>query len=155
MAIATATVEPIPDTDLVTGAFGYTGSRIAERLIARGRRVLTMSRRDAADHPLAGRVERIAYDFDEPALTSALAGVDTVYVTYWMRFPRGDTTWEQMVDNVARLARASVAAGVRRLVYVSVSNARHDSSTPYFRAKAAAEDGVRSSGISHAIVRPT
>jgi len=146
--------------DLVTGAFGYTGSRIAERLLAGGRQVATLTRRSVVEHPLAARVERLAYDFGEDALGRALDGVDTVYVTYWMRFPRGGATWEQIVENVARLARASAAAGVRRLVYISVSNAAHDSSTAYFRAKAAAEDAVRSAAspaatMTAAIVRPT
>jgi len=145
-------------TDLVTGAFGFTGSRISERLLDAGRRVVTLTRRSHSAHPLADRVEQLAYDFDEAALRRALTGVDTVYVTYWMRFPRGGATWDEMVDNVARLARSSAAAGVRRLVYVSVTNARHDSSTAYFRAKAAAEDAVRAAGgggMSSAIVRPT
>jgi nucleoside-diphosphate-sugar epimerase len=141
--------------DLVTGAFGYTGSRLAERLLGAGRDVVTLTRRATGSHPLEGRVTRLPYDFHEEALAQNLTGIDTVYVTYWMRFPRGDATWEQMVDNVARLARASAVAGVRRLVYVSVSNARHDSSTAYFRAKAAAEDAVRAANVSYAIVRPT
>jgi NADH dehydrogenase len=141
--------------DLVTGAFGYTGSRITARLLDAGREVATLTRRAPGGHPLEQRVTRIPYAFDEQTLAASLEGVDTVYVTYWMRFPRGNATWEQMVDNVARLARASAAAGVRRLIYVSVSNAAHHSSTPYFRAKAAADDAVRAAGISHAIVRPT
>jgi uncharacterized protein YbjT (DUF2867 family) len=141
--------------DLVTGAFGYTGSRIAERLLAADREVVTLTRRDPSGHPLAARVGRLPYDFSEEALAAPLAGVDTVYVTYWMRFPHGDETWDQIVDNVARLARASAKAGVRRLIYISVSNAAHDSSTAYFRAKAKAEDVVRASGVSYAIVRPT
>jgi NADH dehydrogenase len=151
----------MPGIDLVTGAFGFTGSRIAERLLADGRRVLTLTRRAAGSHPLEAKVERLSYDFGDAALREALAGVDTVYVTYWMRFPRGGETWAQVVDNVARLARSSAAAGVRRLVYISVSNAARDSSTAYFRAKAAAEDAVRaataeaSGSMSHAIIRPT
>jgi NADH dehydrogenase len=148
----------MPSTDLVTGAFGYTGSRIASRLIASGRAVRTMTRRTVIDHPLAGRVATVPYDFTAAALGDALAGVDTVYVTYWMRFPRGSSTWEQMVDNVAQLADAAADAGVRRLVYISVANARHDASTAYFRAKAAAEDAVRaaaSDSLSVAVVRPT
>lgn len=145
-------------TDLVTGAFGFTGARIAERLLRDGRRVLTLTRRSSAGHPLAARVERVAYDFDEAALGDTLAGVDTVYATYWMRFPRGGATWAQIGTNVARLAAAASRAGVRRFVFVGVTNARHDSSTPYFRAKAAAEDAVRAAGggsMSTAIVRPT
>ncbi|MEX2547922.1 MAG: NAD(P)H-binding protein [Chloroflexota bacterium] len=145
--------------DLVTGAFGYTGSRIAERLLDAGRDVVTLTRRAPGSHPLAERVAILPYEFDESAMARALAGIDTVYVTLWMRFPRGDATWEQMVSNVARLARSAAAAGVRRLVYISVSNAAHDSSTAYFRAKAAAEDAVREAALggamTYAIVRPT
>jgi NADH dehydrogenase len=145
-------------TDLVTGAFGYTGSRIAARLLADDRQVRTMTRRRAVAHPLAGRVEAFASDFGDANLERALGGVDTLYVTYWMRFPRGTATWDEMVGNVARLAGAARRQGVRRLVYISVSNARHDATTAYFRAKAAAEDHVRAAageGMSVAIVRPT
>src|SRR5688500_18278105 len=133
----------MPATDLVTGAFGYTGSRIASRSLADGRQVRTMTRRTTVDHPLGGRIESFAAAFDDATLEQALTGVDTVYVTYWMRFPRGGATWDEMVGNVARLASAARRHGVRRLVYISVSNARPDSSTAYFRAKAAAEEHVR------------
>jgi nucleoside-diphosphate-sugar epimerase len=145
-------------TDLVTGAFGYTGSRIAERLLAGGRAVRTMSRRAGGDQPLAARLAVFPATFDDANLDHALTDVDTVYVTYWMRFPRGRAIWDEMVGNVARLARAARDHGVRRLVYISVSNARHDSSTAYFRAKAAAEEHIRQAaggGLSIAIVRPT
>jgi nucleoside-diphosphate-sugar epimerase len=159
---------PMADTDLVTGAFGYTGSRIAARLIDQGHRVVTLTRRDQVSHPLAGRVARLPYDFSEDVLRRSLDGIDTAYVTYWMRFPRSGATWQGIVDNVGSLARAAASAGVRRLIYISVSNARHDSSTAYFRAKADAEDAVRAAGravgrdrpggdrsMSCAIVRPT
>ncbi len=145
-------------TDLVTGAFGYTGSRIAERLLAVGRQVATLTRRPPGGHPLDGRVQRRPYDFTAPTLEQSLRGVDTLYVTYWMRFPRGGATWDATVHNVARLGFAARKAGVRRLVFVSVTNARHDSSTAYFRAKAAAEEVVRLNArdqLSVAIVRPT
>jgi NADH dehydrogenase len=145
----------VSTTDLVTGAFGFTGSRVAERLLADGRSVRTLSRRIAPDHPLAGRVEQLPYDFAPTALKAALHDVDTLYVTYWMRFPRGGHTWPDIVGNVARLAQAAADGGVRRLVYISVANASLGASTAYFRAKARAEAEVRASGISHAIVRPT
>jgi NADH dehydrogenase len=44
---------------------------------------------------------------------------------------------------------------VRRVVYVSVINASHGAPTPYFRAKARAEEVVRSLAPGHALVRPT
>lgn len=159
MIIRAVAIATDRQTDLVTGAFGYTGSRIAERLLADGRQVATLTRRSLVEHPLAARIERLAYNFGADYLHRALEGVDTLYLTYWMRFPRGGATWQQIVDNVAGLARASAAARVRRLVYISVSNAAHDSSTAYFRAKAAAEDAVREAAeggeMTAAIVRPT
>jgi NADH dehydrogenase len=145
-------------TDLVTGAFGYTGSRIAELLLASDRMVRTITRRRVVEHPLADRVETFAADFGDAHLDRALGGVDTVYVTYWMRFPRGGATWDDMVANVARLTDAARRQGVRRFVYISVSNASPGASTAYFRAKAAAEEHVRvahGGATSTAIVRPT
>ena len=145
--------------DLVTGAFGYTGSRIAARLLDAGREVATLTRRGPGSHPLGGRVKPLPYDFRGESLVEALADVDTVYVTYWMRFPLGRSGWDEVVGNVDQLARSAAAGGVRRLIYVSVSNAHHSSPTAYFRAKARAEDAVRealaTSSTSYAIVRPT
>jgi NADH dehydrogenase len=145
----------VSSCDLVTGAFGFTGSWICERLLAQGRTLKTLTRRRASDHPLSDRVERLPYDFAPDALRAGLTGVDTVYVTYWMRFPRDGATWAGTIDNVARLAQAAQAVGVRRLVYISVAGAAPDALTAYFRAKAAAEEAVRASGVSFAIVRPT
>jgi NADH dehydrogenase len=145
----------VSTTDLVTGAFGFTGSRIAQRLLDTGRSVRTLSRRRSPDHPLRERVAQLPSDFGAAALAEGLREVDTVYVSYWMRFPRGGATWPQTIDNVGGLAHAAAEAGVRRLVYISVANAAPDAPTAYFRAKAAAEDAVRAAGVSHAIVRPT
>src|SRR5436305_4573327 len=78
-----------PDTvlDLVTGAFSYSGSHIAERLLASGRQVRTLTFHPDRPHPLHEQVQAVRYRFDDPmALTRALEGVTTVYNTYWVRF---------------------------------------------------------------------
>jgi uncharacterized protein YbjT (DUF2867 family) len=144
------------DLDLVTGAFGYTGSFIADRLLARGRRVRTLSRRPAGDHPLAARVEHHELRFDgEAHLIAALTGVDTLYNTYWRRFPRPGVGFDDMIEQSEVLIGAASKAGVRRIVHFSVSNASDDAPTDYFRAKAQVERAVEASGLSYAIVRPT
>jgi uncharacterized protein YbjT (DUF2867 family) len=142
--------------DAVTGAFGFTGRHIAEQLLAGGREVVTLSRRSGAGDPLARRltVRRLAFDRPD-AVTEDLLGVDTLYNTYWMRFPRGGRTFQSVIDESAMLIRAAGQAGVRRLVHVSVVNARSDASTPYVRAKAAVEAIVRNAGMEWVIVRPT
>ena len=53
------------------------------------------------------------------------------------------------------LFEAARAAGVRRVVQLSVTHAAPDSPYAYFRGKAAVEDALAGSGLSHAIVRPT
>jgi NADH dehydrogenase len=145
-----------PDLDVVTGAFSYTGRAIAEELLARGRRVRTLTRRHEPADPLAERLERAELQFqDEPALREALAGADALYNSYWVRFAHGKTTFERAVANTRVLLRAAESAGVRRVVHLSVTNASAASPLPYFRGKAAVERDIRAAALGHAIVRPT
>jgi NADH dehydrogenase len=142
--------------DVVTGAFSFTGRAIAEELLDRGRKVRTLTRRDAAGDPLAALIERAELQFrDEEALRSALVGADTLFNTYWVRFAYGATTFDRAVDNTRLLVRAAKSAGARRIVHVSVTNPSLASSLPYFRGKAEVERDVADSGLSYAIVRPT
>ena len=142
--------------DVVTGAFSYTGRAIAEELLRRGRPVRTLSRRPAPADPLAVRIETAPLQFaDESELRSALRDVDTLYNTYWIRFPHGESTYERAVANTRLLLRAACAVGVRRIVHVSVTNAAADSALPYFRGKAELEQEVAACGIGYATVRPT
>ena len=146
----------VAEIDAVTGAFGYTGAFIAERLLARGRTVRTLTRREPGSHRLAGRVEPVPLRFDDPAaLVESLRGVDTLYNTYWRRFPASDVAFADIVAQSGALLAAASAAGVRRLVHFSVSNASATAPTSYFRAKAEVEELVRASGLSCAIIRPT
>jgi len=151
---ASTPARELSELDVVTGAFSYTGRYIAEALLARGRRVRTLTRKPDPSHPLTGKIEVAPLAFDE-SLRESLRGADTLYNTYWVRFERGATTFEQAVDNTATLIDCAQRAGVRRVVHVSVSNPDPRSPFPYFRGKAETERIVRESGLSYAIVRPT
>ena len=144
----------MPELDVVTGAFSYTGRHIAEALLARGRRVRTLTRRPDPSHPLATRVEVAPLEFDD-SLGESLRGADTLYNTYWVRFERGETTFDSAVQNTAALFGAAQRAGVRRIVHISVANPDANSPFPYFRGKARTEEVLRAVGVSHAVVRPT
>jgi uncharacterized protein YbjT (DUF2867 family) len=140
--------------DVVTGAFSYTGRYIAEALLERGRTVRTLTREPDPSHPLADRVERAPLVFTD-SLVESLGGADTLYNTYWVRFEHGDTTFARAVENTRTLFRVAAEADVRRVVHISVANADPGSPFAYFRGKAATEQALRDSGLSHAIVRPT
>lgn len=145
-----------PELDVVTGSFGYTGRYITERLLASGRGVRTLTGHPNRPHPFGERVSVARYEFeDRGKLAEILSGASTLYNTYWIRFPRGESTFDRAVQNTKTLIEAAVVAGVRRMVHISITNPSHDSPFPYFRGKAAIEDAIRDSGLGYAIVRPT
>ncbi|MEA3166505.1 MAG: hypothetical protein QOJ26_1377 [Thermoplasmata archaeon] len=139
----------------VTGAFSFTGSYVAQELLRRGHKVRTLT-----SHPekpaWAGEVAVHPFSFDDPGeLERSLRGATVLVNTYWMRFPRKGVTFADAVENTRLLLDAARRAGVKRVVHVSVANAGPDAIVPYYRAKATAEQVVRESGLSFAIVRPT
>jgi uncharacterized protein YbjT (DUF2867 family) len=142
--------------DVVTGAFSFSGRYVAARLLELGREVRTITRRPASENPFQDKVDVRPLDFANPAaVADALAGADTLYNTYWIRYPREGLGWEDVLANTRLLLEAASAAGVRRVVQWSATNAALGSPLPYFRAKAEAEEILRSSGLSFALVRPT
>ncbi len=143
------------ELNIVTGAFGYSGKYITSRLLARGIAVRTLTGHPRHHNPFGDKVEVLPFNFDNPdALTESLKGATTIFNTYWIRFVRGDLTFDRAVRNIETLIEAARRAGVRRFVHISITNASADSPLPYFRGKGIIENFLRGAGISHAILRP-
>lgn len=140
----------------VTGAFGYSGRYIAQRLLDEGREVITLTNSGGRDSSLAARVRAFPFSFDNPAnLEQSLKGVDVLYNTYWVRFNHRTFTHAQAVKNTLTMFEAARRAGVRRVVHVSITNPSENSPLEYFSGKAQIEKALRESGLSYAILRPT
>lgn len=140
---------------MVTGAFGYSGRYIAERLLRAGRRVRTLTGSPDRAHPFGDRVEVHPFNFDHPErLAGSLEGARVLYNTYWVRFNHTDFRYSQAVDNTRALFAAARRAAVSRVVHVSITNPSEDSPLEYFRGKALLERDLRESGLPHAILRP-
>lgn len=141
---------------VVTGAFGYTGRYIAQRLLDGGATVRTLTRNPASASPFGDRVERRPLDFNNSEqLTDGLRGADTLFNTYWIRFARGTVNHDTAVRNSRNLIDAAAAAGVQRIVHISITNADAESPLPYFRGKGLVEEHIRNSGLAYSIIRPT
>ena len=139
----------------VTGAFGYSGRYIAERLLAGGHTVVTLTNSVGRHNPFGERVRALPFHFDQPGLlTASLRGVDALVNTYWVRFDHKLFTHSQAVANTRILFEAAKEAGVRRIVHVSITNPDTTSDLPYFRGKAEVESALTTSGISYCILRP-
>jgi len=146
----------MPKTHVVTGAAGYTGKYIARLLLERGDEVRSLTGHPDRPNPFDRPIETVPFAFDDPdALARSLAGADTLFNTYWIRIARGDMTHERAAGNLRALFAAAKAAGVRRVVHVSITNAALDSPLPYFKGKATVEKSLRESGLSYAILKPT
>ena len=137
----------------VTGSFSYSGKYITRRLLDRGEEVITLTGHPNHPDPFNGQVTAYPLDFDEASMTKSLQSVDVLVNTYWVRFDYGHSSFAGAVDNTARLLEAAQAAGVRRFVHLSVSNADLGADLPYYRGKAQVEALIKASGLSYAILQ--
>ncbi|MFQ6092600.1 MAG: SDR family oxidoreductase [bacterium] len=146
----------IPELNVVTGAFGYTGKNITRRLLATGKRVKTLTGHPSRQNPFGNQVGVAPFNFDnQRELTESLRGATTLYNTYWVRFSYGQVTFDKAIENTKTLIKAAEEAGVRKIVHVSITNASEESSLPYFRGKGILEKAIIHSRLSYAIIRPT
>ncbi len=140
---------------VVTGAFGYSGKYIAKRLLARGRRVITLTNSIHRRNPFGDSVEAHRFNFDRPEkLVASLRGACVLYNTYWVRFNYRTFGYASAVENSIILFESAKEAGVERIVHVSITNPSEESCFEYFSGKAKLEKVLKGIGVSYAILRP-
>ena len=145
-----------PESAVITGAFSYTGRYVARRFLGEGVSVRTLTRSTGRESLFGGLVKAYPLGFSDPyGLRRSMEGAGVLYNTYWIRFGRGETTFDQAVENSKLLLSAAADAGVERVVHFSVANASAESRLPYFRGKGRLEELLMQSGLSYSIIRPT
>jgi NADH dehydrogenase len=150
---------PEKEIHAVTGAFGFSGKSIAQRLLNEGYRVVTLTNSvPRPTTPFSEKIEVHPLNFDRPdELLEALQGVSVLYNTYYVRFNyrgRVTFTYSGAVENSSKLFDAAKKAGVKRVVHISITNPSESSRFEYFRCKAIIERLLLESGLSYAILRP-
>ena len=125
---------------LVTGSTGTVGREVVKALSGRGRSFRAGYRTRPQNVP-AGQ-EAVQLDFEKPeTLGPALSGVDTVFLL------------SSTVAPEAAAVRAAKAAGVRRIVKLSVMRSAREEFT-FARWHRAAERAVEESGLQWTFLRP-
>ena len=146
----------VQEVNVVTGAFGYSGKYITQRLLSMGKLVRTLTGHPNRESAFGVKVDAFPFNFDRPSeLVRSLQGVTTLYNTYWVRFTHASTTFDEAVENTQKLIRAAQEAGVQRFVHVSITHPHVNSPLPYFKGKGILEQALMNSKMSYAIVRPT
>ncbi len=139
----------------VTGAYGYSGRYISERLLAAGKAVITITNSPKRANPFENRIKALPFHFDKPDLLAAsLEGVKVLYNTYWVRFNHRQFTYAKAVQNTKILLDAAARAGVERIIHISITNPSVKSHLEYFRGKGELEEYLKQSSLSYAILRP-
>jgi uncharacterized protein YbjT (DUF2867 family) len=144
---------------LVTGANGFVGGHVVRALVDAGERVRALVRDASGAGALDGvDCELARGDVTDPAsLRAAAEGCTTVVHLVAILTGKPDDFDRVMTGGTRSLLDAARDAGVSRFVQMSAlgtSEATKDS-VPYYRAKWAIEEAVRSSGLGYAILRPS
>jgi nucleoside-diphosphate-sugar epimerase len=121
----------------VTGAFGFSGRYIAQRLLALRHEVITLTNSPDRSNPFGGSIKAFPYNFSEPHdLEKSLRGINVLMNTYWVRFDNPpDFTFAQAIANSKVLFDAAKRAGVGRVVHISITNPDPNSPFPTSAAK--------------------
>ena len=133
-------------TILVTGSTGNVGRQVVEQLVKRGADVRALVRDPAkADFPAGvGVVKGDLIDVD--SLRSAFEGVSTLFLLNGV--VADEFTQALIALNVAR------AAGIERVVYLSVFGSDRYVNVPHFAGKFGVERMIEQMGFNATILRP-
>src|SRR6266566_9180297 len=138
---------------LLTGATGLVGSTLLRRLTAEGESVRCLVRDPRRLGAERVRVQIALGDLADPqSFRHALRGVSTVvHLAASIRDQPAGSIEELNGVATWRMVRAAERAGVERFVFFSALEATRHSPARFFRAKALAEEAVRSSSVAHTI----
>jgi NADH dehydrogenase len=147
---------------LVTGAAGFSGSRIIARLVGQGARVRALVRdaRVAQSRLPNEGVEIVAGDTTRPeTLPAALDGIETVIHGAFItadRKPGQSVTYAQTNTGGTRnLVAAAKKAGVTRIVELGGLGTQEGAPGSYMRTRFLADQAIKESGLAWSILGPS
>ena len=130
----------------VTGATGFTGSRVVPLLLKSGYAVRCLYRASSDRSSLAGLdIEWALGDVsDSQSLTSAMQGTDALINVASLGFGHADS-----------IVSAAKSAGVQRAVFISTTAIFTQLNAGSKKVRVAAELAIETSGLKYTILRPT
>jgi uncharacterized protein YbjT (DUF2867 family) len=142
----------------LTGATGFVGKHMLERLLAEGHAVRALVRDpqkvNLAEH---GKVDLVAGDVVKGTrLNEGMQGCEAVIHLVGIIVEKGTNTFERVHHLGTRnVVEAAKRTGIKRFVQMSALGVRSDGVAPYQISKWKGEEEVRQSGIPFCILRPS
>ena len=141
---------------LVTGATGFVGRRVVERLASNRENVRALSRGGGATMLPWGVKIAVGDVLDPKSLTSAMQGVDAVVHLVAVIREVGDRTFQRVnYEGTKNVIEAATKAGVDRVVFVSTVGSTSDPDVPYLYSRWMAEQEIARSDLDYTVVRFT
>ncbi len=132
---------------LVVGGTGKVGGLVVEGLLKQGVAVRVMSHSPDKLKKLPSKVEGVRADLDDAeTLPAAFDGIDKVFLLI--------ATGLSESDEGLNAVSAAKAAGVKKIVYLSVFMPEGAEVIPHFRSKLPVEKAIKESKIAYTILRP-
>ncbi len=132
---------------LIIGGTGRVGGPAAQALAEKGEDVRVLTRSAEKAEALPAGVTGVIGDLEDVgSLGTAFEGVDKLLLIT----ANGETEELRGTNAVA----AAVAAGVSKIVFLSVKLSEAAMKVPHYASKVAIEDAIRASGITHTFLRP-
>lgn len=130
----------------VTGATGFTGTRVVPLLLKSGYNVRCLYRASSDRYPLAGLdIEWALGDVSDPqSLTSAMQGTDALVNVASLGFGHAES-----------ILRSANEAGVKRGIFISTTAIFTQLNAGSKSVRLAAEEAIQASGLDYTILRPT
>jgi NADH dehydrogenase len=141
----------------VVGATGFVGRHVVPHLVTQGHRVRALSRDGERRPDWGSEVEALDADVTTGAgLDDGLRGAEAVVHLVAIPREQGGRTFEEVnVRGVERVLAAARAAGVRRIVHLSVLGVSDDPRLAYLHSKWRGEQLVRESELEWVVLRPS
>ena len=147
---------------LITGATGYIGRHLVQRLVSQGERPRCLVRdpQRAATLLPADKVDLVQGDTTQPSLLkTAVQGIDTIvhaaFITADHKALSGNFYEETNVHGTSNLIAAAKAADVQRIIEISGLGTKPDKPGTYMEGRYLAEKMLIDSGLDWTIIRPS
>ena len=132
----------------ITGATGFIGGHLTNRLTGEGHEVVRIAR-----HRIDDAIVHNGLD-DVEQLTAAFAGCNAVAHCAGINREIGEQTFARVhVEGTRNVVEAAKRAGVEKVLLMSFLRARPDCGSPYHESKWDAEEIVRNSGLDYTVIK--
>jgi len=141
----------------VTGATGFIGRHLVDRLLAEEHQVTVIAHRRPSENLFAGEVNiTTASVGDAAGLQASFEGAETVYHLVGIIVETKTSSFEKtVVEGTRNVVTACRGAGVKKLMYLSAMGTSSQARTLYHQTKYRAEQAVLSSQLDYVIFRPS